>query len=47
MDDNELIDRAQTGDFILSRLNAPLAAVAMQLIREGKRADSTLRLIGG
>jgi superfamily I DNA/RNA helicase len=45
-DANELIDRAQPGDFILSRLNAPLASVAMQLIREGKRADIAGRDIG-
>ncbi len=42
----ELINKAQPGDFILSRLNAPLASVAMQLIREGKRADIAGRDIG-
>lgn len=38
-DTDKLIDQAVPGDFILSRLNAPLAGVCMQLIREGKRAE--------
>lgn len=38
-DVDKLIDLAKPGDFILSRLNAPLAGVCMQLIREGKRAE--------
>jgi DNA helicase-2/ATP-dependent DNA helicase PcrA len=39
MDADRLVEAAQPGDFILSRLNAPLAGYAMQLLRSGKRAQ--------
>jgi len=39
LDSDELVNAAQPGDFILSRLNAPLAGYAMQLLRAGKRAQ--------
>jgi superfamily I DNA/RNA helicase len=34
----KMIDMAQVGDFILSRKNAPLASVALRLLRMNKRA---------
>ena len=43
---DKLTAQAQPGDFILSRLNAPLAGFAMQLLREGKRAQIAGRDIG-
>ena len=43
---DKLVDEAQPGDFILSRLNAPLAGYAMQLLRSGKRAQIAGRDIG-
>lgn len=43
---DQLVGEAQSGDFILSRLNAPLAGYAMQLLREGKRAQIAGRDIG-
>ena len=46
IDADTLVDEAQPGDFILSRLNAPLAGYAMQLLREGKRAQIAGRDIG-
>jgi superfamily I DNA/RNA helicase len=46
LDADKLVDVAMPGDFILSRLNAPLASYAMQLLREGKRAQIAGRDIG-
>ncbi len=46
-DDEKLIGLAQPGDFILSRLNAPLAGVCMKLLRSGKRAEIAGRDIAG
>jgi superfamily I DNA/RNA helicase len=46
IDAGDLVDHAKPGDFILSRLNAPLAGYAMQLLREGKRAQIAGRDIG-
>jgi superfamily I DNA/RNA helicase len=36
--EGQLVDQAQLGDFVLSRKNAPLVAVAMSLLRAQKRA---------
>lgn len=41
-----LVQDAQAGDFILSRLNAPLVSIAMGLLRSGKRARVAGRQIG-
>lgn len=41
-----LVGAAQAGDFILSRVNAPLVSYAMQLLRSGKRARVAGRDIG-
>ena len=41
-----LTQEAQAGDFILSRLNAPLVPIAMSLLRAGKRARVAGRQIG-
>lgn len=46
IDADVLVDAAMPGDFILSRLNAPLAGYAMQLLREGKRAKIAGRDVG-
>lgn len=42
----KLVPLATNGDFILSRLNAPLVEVAMSLLRRGKRARVAGRDIG-
>jgi len=42
----QMLDKVQYGDFILSRLNAPLAGYAMQLLREQRRARIAGRDIG-
>lgn len=42
----KLTAEAQHGDFILSRLNAPLAGVALSLLRQNKRARVAGRDIG-
>lgn len=42
----DLIDEVQYGDFILSRLNAPLAGYAMQLLKQQRRARIAGRDIG-
>lgn len=46
LDADRLVDEAQPGDFVLSRLNAPLAGYAMQMLRAGKRAQIAGRDIG-
>lgn len=42
----DLTETAQPGDFILSRTNAPLVAVAMSLLRSGKRTRVAGKDIG-
>lgn len=42
----QLADTAELGDFILSRVNAPLVATAMTLLRAGKRARVAGKDIG-
>lgn len=42
----ELLQQAQPGDFILSRLNAPLVSIVLQLAQRGKRARMKGRDIG-
>lgn len=42
----KLVGEAGPGDFILSRVNAPLVSIAMQLLRSGKRARVAGRDIG-
>jgi superfamily I DNA/RNA helicase len=44
--EGKLVDTADLGDFILSRLNAPLVATAMSLLRAGKRTRVAGRDIG-
>lgn len=44
--DSKLIETAQHGDFILSRINAPLPKIAMALLKSGKRARIAGRDIG-
>lgn len=46
LDDAKLVAAAGPGDFILSRVNAPLVAIAMQLLRAGKRTRVAGRDIG-
>lgn len=41
-----LVEAAGPGDFILSRVNAPLVSIAMQLLRAGKRTRVAGRDIG-
>ena len=43
---HELIETAGPGNFILSRVNAPLAGIAMKLLRAGKRTQIAGRDIG-
>jgi ATP-dependent DNA helicase UvrD/PcrA len=43
---SKLVSAAGPGDFILSRVNAPLVSTAMQLLRAGKRARVAGRDIG-
>jgi superfamily I DNA/RNA helicase len=43
---DKLVAQAGPGDFVLSRVNAPLVAIAMQLLRAGKRARVAGRDIG-
>jgi DNA helicase-2/ATP-dependent DNA helicase PcrA len=43
---DELLVQAQPGDFILSRLNAPLVALTLHLLKAGKRARMAGRDIG-
>lgn len=42
----EMLKRAEPGDFILSRVNAPLVETALALLKQGKRARITGRDIG-
>lgn len=44
--ESKLIETAQHGDFILSRINAPLPKIAMSLLKAGKRARIAGRDIG-
>ncbi len=46
LDKSKLVTAAGPGDFILSRVNAPLVSIAMQLLRSGKRARVAGRNIG-
>jgi DNA helicase-2/ATP-dependent DNA helicase PcrA len=46
MDSDQLFTAAGPGDFILSRLNAPLVNIAMTLLRAGKRTKVAGRDIG-
>lgn len=43
---HKLIETAAAGDFILSRVNAPLVSIAMKLLRSGKRTRVMGRNIG-
>lgn len=43
---DKLVDAAESGDFVLSRLNAPLVAQTLHFIRAGKRARMAGRDIG-
>lgn len=43
---DQLVASAGPGDFVLSRVNAPLVSIAMQLLRAGKRARVAGRDIG-
>lgn len=43
---DDLVTRAKAGDFVLSRKNAPLARVALRLLRAGKSAKIQGRDIG-
>ena len=45
-DDDKMRAQAQPGDFILSRLNAPLVPICMSLLKMGKRATIKGRDIG-
>lgn len=42
----DMLDQAQPGDFILSRLNAPLVVLALRLLIQGRRARMEGRDIG-
>jgi len=44
--DETLVSAAGPGDFILSRVNAPLVSIAMKLLRAGKRTQVAGRDIG-
>lgn len=46
MVDEALVGAAGPGDFILSRVNAPIVGIAMKLLRSGKRARVAGRDIG-
>ncbi len=46
VDASKLVDMAGAGDFILSRVNAPLVSYAMRLLRAGKRTRIAGRDIG-
>lgn len=43
---DKLVETANLGDFILSRLNAPLVSIAMSLLRNGKRTRIAGRDVG-
>lgn len=44
--EGKLADAAELGDFVISRLNAPLVPIAMTLLRGGKRARVAGKAIG-
>lgn len=44
--DSKLMDTVGLGDFVLSRLNAPLVPIAMSLLKQGKRARIAGKDIG-
>jgi len=46
LEEHKLSAEAGPGDFILSRINAPLVSIAMQLLRSGKRTRIAGRDIG-
>jgi superfamily I DNA/RNA helicase len=43
---SQMITEAENGDFVLSRINAPLVSIAMKFLRQGKRARIAGRDIG-
>lgn len=45
-DEETMLDEAREGDFVLSRVNAPLVSVCMQLLKRGVRARVKGRDIG-
>jgi DNA helicase-2/ATP-dependent DNA helicase PcrA len=46
LEEEKLVGAAGPGDFILSRVNAPLVSIAMKLLRSGKRTQVAGRDIG-
>lgn len=44
--EGEVLDKAEVGDFVLSRLNAPLVSLTLNFLRMGKRARMAGRDVG-
>jgi len=44
--ENEMIEKAQPGDFILSRVNAPLIGLCLGFLKEGRKANIQGRDVG-